>query len=78
MIAFFNVLLTADASKGANLCCFIIMAHPLQCALFNNEKNVDQHMPFITIIGVIKVEHLWAKRNVGLAGFFMDYCSLGV
>lgn len=28
-------------------------------------------MPFITIIGVIKVGHLWAKCNTGLAGFFI-------
>lgn len=35
-------------------------------------------MPFITIIVVIKVEQLWAKCNIALAGFFMDYCSLGV
>lgn len=35
-----------------------------------NVKNLNQHMPFITIIGVIKVGHLWAKCNAGLAGFF--------
>lgn len=35
-------------------------------------------MPFITIIGVIKVDHLWARCNVALACFFMDYRSLGV
>lgn len=32
---------------------------------------MNQHMPFITIIGVIKVGHLWAKCNTGLAGFFI-------
>lgn len=33
-------------------------------------------MPFITIIGVIKVEHLWAKCNVGLAGFLWTTAPL--
>lgn len=37
-------------------------------------------MPFITVIGVIKVDHLQDWCNCALAGFFffMDYCSLDV
>lgn len=37
------------------------------CGIWVNVKNVYLHMPFITIIGVIKVVHLWARCNVALA-----------
>lgn len=33
-------------------------------------------MPFITIIAAIKVEHLWPKCNVGLAGFLWTTAPL--
>lgn len=33
-------------------------------------KNVYLHMPFITIIGVIKVDHVQARSNCTLVGCF--------
>lgn len=44
------------------------------CLMWANSKNVKNmypHIPFITIIEVIKVEHLWAKCNIALADFFL-------
>lgn len=35
-----------------------------------------QHVQFIAIIGVIKVEHLWAECNDGLAGFLWTTAPL--
>lgn len=49
---------------------------PLGCE--RTYRNVYLHVPFITIIGVVKVDRLWARCNVALACFFMDYRSLGV
>lgn len=43
-------------------------------ANLNNVQRVYLHMPFITIIGVIKEENLWAKFWQAFYGLLLPWC----
>lgn len=56
---------------------FVVMSpRALSWAHSQNVKSVYLRMSFIKIIGVIKVEHLWAKCNTVLAGFLWTTAPL--